>query len=69
MPAGVGDARRGRLGGVVAVVLAEQHDLGAVILAAQKPWLVPLGEWAPVVGVAVLPALRFKSPSGRRGVA
>ena len=33
VPASVGDAIRG-LGGVVALVLAEQHDLGAVVLAA-----------------------------------
>ena len=62
MPAGVGDARR-RLGGVVALMLAEQHHLGAVILAAQQPWLVLLAEWSPEVGVAVLPALRFESPA------
>jgi hypothetical protein len=46
VPAGVGYAGR-RLGGVVALVLAEQHDLGAVILAAQQPWLVLLVEGAP----------------------
>ena len=62
VPAGVGDAGR-RLGGVVALVLAEQHDLGAVILAAQQPWLVLLVEWSPEVGVAVLPALGFESPA------
>ena len=62
VPAGVGDARR-RLGGVVALVLTEQHDLGAVILAAQKPRLVLLVDGAPVVGVAVLPALGFKPPA------
>ena len=33
VPAGFGDAL-GRLRGVVALVLAEQHDLGAVSLAA-----------------------------------
>ena len=67
VPARLGDARR-RLGGVVALVLAEQHDLGAVILAAQKPRLVVLGERPPEVGVAVLPALGFKPqrPSGWR---
>ena len=62
MPAGVGDAGR-RLGGVVALMLAEQHHLGAVILAAQQPWLVLLVEWSPVVGVAVWPALGFESPA------
>src|SRR5438067_9304793 len=62
VPAGVGDACR-RLGGVVALVLAEQHDLGAVILAAQQPWLVLLVEWSREVGVAVLPALGFESPT------
>ena len=62
VPAGVGDAGR-RLGGVVALVLAEQHHLGAVILAAQQPGLVVLGEWSPEVGVAVLPALGFESPA------
>ena len=62
MAAGVGDARR-RLGGVVALMLAEQHHLGAMILAAQKPRLVRLGEWSPVVGVAVRPALGFESPA------
>jgi hypothetical protein len=45
----------------VVLVLAEQHDLCAVILAAQEPRLVLLVERAPVVGVAVLPALRFES--------
>lgn len=58
----VGDAGR-RLGGVVAFVLAEQHHLGAVMVATQNPWLVLLAEWSPVVGAAVLPALRFKSPA------
>ena len=62
VPAVVGDAGR-RLGGVVALVLAEQHHLGAVILAAQQPWLVLLVEWSPEVGVAVLPALGFESPT------
>src|SRR5947207_11042533 len=62
MPAGVGDAVR-RLGGVVALVLAEQHDLGAVILPTQQPRLLLLSEWAPEVGAAVRPALRFESPA------
>ncbi len=62
VPADVGDARR-RLGGVVALMLAEQHDLGAVIPAAQNPWLVLLVERSPVVTAAVLPALRFKPPT------
>ena len=52
-----------RLGGVVALVLAEQHHLGAVILAAQQPRLVLLVEWSPEVGVAVRPALGFESPA------
>ena len=62
MAAGVGDARW-RLGGVVALMLAEQDHLGAMILAAQKPRLVRRGEWSPVVGVAVWPALGFESPA------
>jgi len=62
VPAGVGDAGR-RLGGVVALVLAEQHDLGAVILAAQRPRLVLRVEGSPEVGVAVWPALGFESPA------
>ena len=53
----------GALGGVVALVLAEQHDLGAVVLAAQQPWLVLLVEWAPEVAVAVRPALGLESPA------
>ena len=62
VPAGFGDACR-RLRGVVALVLAEQHDLGAVIVSAQKPRLVGLGERALEVGAAVLPSLRFKAPA------
>ena len=53
----------GRLGGVVALVLAEQHDLGAVVLAAQQPRLVLLVEWAPEVAVPVGPALRLEAPA------
>ena len=34
LPAAVGDTVRG-MGGVVALVLAEEHDLGAVVLSAQ----------------------------------
>ena len=44
-------------------VLAEQHDLGAVILAAQQPRLLVLGEGAPEVGAAVRPALGFEAPA------
>ena len=62
MPAGVGDALR-RLRGVVPLVLAEQHDLGAVILAAQKPRLLRLAQRPPEVGAAVLPPLRLESPA------
>jgi hypothetical protein len=60
--AGLGDAV-GRLGGVVAGRVAEQDDLGAVVLAAQKPGLVVLSQGAPVVGAAVAPALRLKAPA------
>ncbi|MGO9959793.1 MAG: hypothetical protein ACLP50_28105 [Solirubrobacteraceae bacterium] len=42
----VGHAVRG-LGRVVALVVAEQHDLGAVVPAAQQPWLVVIVERAP----------------------
>ena len=62
VPAGVADAVRG-LGGVVALVLAEQYDLGAVVLAAQQPWLVLLVEWSPEVGAAVRPALGLEAPA------
>ena len=48
MPPGVGDALR-RLRGVVPLVLAEQNDLGAVSLAAQKPRLLRFGERSPEV--------------------
>ncbi len=60
--AGVGQALR-RLGGVVALVVAEQHDLGAVVLAAQQPRLVVLVQRPPVVGVAVGPGLGFEAPA------
>jgi len=62
VPAGVGDATW-RLGGVVALVQAQQNNLGAVILPAQQPWLVLLAEGSPVVGVAVRLALGFESPA------
>ena len=58
----VADAVRG-LGGVVALVLAEQHDLGAVVLSAQQPWLVLLVEWSPVVAAPVRPALGLEAPA------
>ena len=62
MLAGVGHAL-GRPGGVVALVVAEEHDLGPVVLAAQQPGLVVLAEGAPVVGVAVGPGLGFEAPA------
>jgi hypothetical protein len=58
----VGHALRST-GGVVALVAAEQHDLGAVVLAAQQPRLVLLAERAPVVVVAVRPGLGFEAPA------
>ena len=62
VPAGFGDAL-GSLCGVVALVLAEKHDLGAVILTPEKPGLVGFGERTPEVRAAVLPPLRFKTPA------
>ena len=62
LPPGVCDARR-RLRGVVPLVLAEQDDLGAVILAAQKPGLLRLAQRPPVIGAAVCPPLRLESPA------
>ena len=62
MPSGVGHARR-RLGGVVPLVLAEQHDLGAVILAAEEPRLLRLAQRPPVVDVSVRPPLGLESPA------
>src|SRR5205807_5346593 len=56
------DARR-CLGGVVPLVLAEQHDLGAVILAAQKPGLLGFGERSPEVAAAVRPPLGLEPPT------
>ena len=53
----------GRLGGVVALVVAEEHDLGPVILAAQQPGLVLLAERTPEVGAAIRPALGFEAPA------
>ena len=62
MPATVADAVR-RLRCVVPLVLAEQHDLGAVCPSAQQPWLVRLAEWSPEVGMTVLPALWLEPPA------
>jgi len=53
----------GRAGGVVALVVAEEHDLGPVVLAAQQPGLVLLAEGAPVVVVAAGPGLGFEAPA------
>ena len=53
----------GRPGGVVALVVAEEHDLGPVVLAAQQPRLVLLAEWTPIVVVAVGPGLGFEAPA------
>jgi hypothetical protein len=44
-------------------VVAEQHDLGPVVLAAQQPRLVLLAEWTPEVGAAIGPALGFEAPA------
>jgi len=60
--AGVANAL-GRPGGVVALVVAEEHDLGPVVLAAQQPGLVLLAEWTPEVGAAIRPALGFEAPA------
>ena len=62
LPAAVGDTVRG-LGGVVALVPAEQHDLGAVVLSAQQPRLVLLAERAPEVAAPVRPALGLEPPA------
>jgi hypothetical protein len=62
VPATLADAVR-RLCCVVRLMLAEQHDLGARCPSAQCRWLVRLAKGAPVVGVAVLPALWLKPPA------
>jgi hypothetical protein len=62
MPPGVGDALR-RLRGVVPLVLAEQHDLGAVSPAAQQPGLLRFGERSPEVAAAVRPLLGLEAPA------
>ena len=62
LPAANGDAVRG-LGGVVALMPAQQHDLGAVILAAHQPRLVLLAECSPEVAVPVWPALGLEAPA------
>ena len=62
MPSGVCDALR-RLRGVVPLVLAEQHNLGAVILAAEKPRLLRVAQRPPVVDAAVRPPLGLESPA------
>src|SRR5450755_2773779 len=62
MPPGVGDALR-RLRSVVPLVLAEQHDLGAVSLAAQKPRLLRFAQRAPEVAAAVRPLLGLEPPA------
>ena len=62
LPATVADAVRG-LGGVVALMPAEQHDLGAVVLSAQQPRLVLLVEWSPEVAAPVRPALGLEAPA------
>ena len=53
----------GRLRGVVPPVLAEQHNLGAVILAAQEPRLLRVAQRPPVVDVSVRPPLGLESPA------
>jgi hypothetical protein len=60
VPATVVDGVR-RLCCVVPLMLAERHDLGAPCPSAQCRWLVRLAERAPVVGVAVPPALGLKA--------
>ena len=62
VPASVADAFRGS-GGVVALVLAEEHDLGAVVLAAEQPGFVLLVERAPEVPAPVRPALGLEAPA------
>ena len=52
---------------VVALVPAEQHDLGAVILSSQWPRLLLLVERAPEVAAPVRPSAGARAPSGRRG--
>jgi hypothetical protein len=44
-------------------VPAEQHDLGAVVLSAQQPWLLLLVERAPEVAAPVRPALGLEPPA------
>jgi hypothetical protein len=61
-PPGLRDALR-RLRGVVPLMLAEQYDLGAMILAAQKPRLLSFAQRSPEVRAAVCPALRLKPPA------
>ncbi len=64
--AAFGDAL-GRLCGVVALVLAEQHHLGAVRAAAQRPRLLALRERAPEVASPVGPLLRLEAPTVHLG--
>ena len=47
----------------MALVLAEQYDLGAVILAAQQPRLLLLVECSPEVAAPVRPALGLEAPA------
>jgi len=44
-------------------MLAEQYDLGAVILAAEKPRLLRLTQRPPIIDAAVRPPLRLKPPA------
>jgi hypothetical protein len=52
MPAPLGDAP-GRPGRFIGVLGAEQHDLGAVLYPSQRPRLVVLLQWPPVVVGAI----------------
>ena len=61
VPASLGDAR-GRPGAVIWAVGAEQHDLGSVLYPSQRPWLVVLLEWPPVVAGAIGLLLGLKPP-------
>ena len=65
-PPGLRDALR-RLRGVVPLMLAEQYDLGAMILAAQKPRLLSFTQRSPEVGCGRLPSAAARAPSARPG--
>jgi hypothetical protein len=59
LPAAFGDTVGG-LDGVVALVPAEKHDVGAVVQSAQPPRLLLLAERAPELAGPVRTALRLE---------